>query len=798
MRAGLLLAACVALAFGGAAAARPFSVDDLLNAEEFGQIWVSDDGDQLVVERLIGQAQAAPFDQDVYSDHRRSRLYGARLPNGQLSPLLPQEPGGQTAGPVAPGGARMAVMRFSGAIWEVGVLTFATGDVQWLGLTPELNGLGQTLVWVDDHTLLVATHGAGSAPLRLRTGGEMRRRQAELWAAAEAGAPALHVIGSGRFLSARPKAPLGALIEVDLAAQTQRRLAQGDIIDLALSPDGRRVAALALFAPLQAPAAQKLWVASPERRRNLLLIDRATAQVTLPCPTCQIDPNLLAWSSVGEHLLIHGRRGDPWTGPSSYFVVGPEGLSALETPGLRPVIERTSEGYAIPRAHWWRGRPVVLAQSMNGVRGWFAASAEEAKALTGDLTGVAAQLALGSDGALLAFAEGAIWRLSENAAPQAVGPAKAFLAPQGLGLSYRERVNGFQAPWVEAQGADGGLSLRSVGASAFRRLPTEGKILRRAVGGERVAVIRRREDGVLLLEVQQGPRDWRALAQLNAVFAEIDFAERRPVQARAPQGEPVTHWLFLPPETKGPLPLIVIPYPGAAYAEPPAPYGSGVGRFSANADLFAAAGFAALVPSLPRPPGAEPGEAMAEQIWAAVEAVSHEAELDLARVALVGQSFGGYAALMAATQSDRFAAIVASAAPSDLASMRGAMDPHYEILPADGLGLNANFGWSERGQGGLMASPWEDPDLYARNSPVYFADRICAPVLLIHGDGDFVRLSQAQEMFSALYRLGKDAQLITVFGEAHVVSSPGNRRVVAAATLDWLRAVLGAPHHPCR
>ena len=85
------------------------------------------------------------------------------------------------------------------------------------------------------------------------------------------------------------------------------------------------------------------------------------------------------------------------------------------------------------------------------------------------------------------------------------------------------------------------------------------------------------------------------MAQLNAEFAEIDFAERRPVQAKGPQGEPVTHWLYLPPKTSRAPPLIVIPYPGATYAEPPAAYGSGVGRFSANADLFAAAGFAVLV-----------------------------------------------------------------------------------------------------------------------------------------------------------------------------------------------------------
>ena len=65
-----------------------------------------------------------------------------------------------------------------------------------------------------------------------------------------------------------------------------------------------------------------------------------------------------------------------------------------------------------------------------------------------------------------------------------------------------------------------------------------------------------------------------------------------------------------------------------------------------------------------------------------------------------------------------------------------------------------------------------------------------APVLLIHGDGDFVRLSQAQEMFSALYRLGKDAQLLTAYGEGHVISSPANRQAVTSHTLAWLQSAL--------
>ena len=261
----------------------------------------------------------------------------------------------------------------------------------------------------------------------------------------------------------------------------------------------------------------------------------------------------------------------------------------------------------------------------------------------------------------------------------------------------------------------------------------------------------------------------------------------RYIKGRGPNGERLTHYLLLPPKPRSsPPPLIVVPYPGLEAYPPPRPYGGGSGRFPANAELMAAAGYAVLVPALPRRKGAEPGEGIAEQILSAVHLASAQAGgFDGARPILWGQSLGGYSALMAATQSDRFAAIIASAAPSDLASVRGAFDPHGEARPRDGLSAYL-LGWSEDGQAGLRAGPWEAPDLYVRNSPVFQAGRINTPVLLIHGDVDFVRLSQAQEMFMALARQAKDVTLITVFGEGHVVSTPGNVREVYGRAFRWL------------
>src|SRR5690606_5452580 len=106
MRLRSQIAALCLAALATPLSARPFTAEDLLAAEEFGQVGVSPGGRHLVFERLIGQAVSGPFDQDVATGYRRSRLYGVDLiRNAPALPLLPTTPGeGQIAGPFSPDG----------------------------------------------------------------------------------------------------------------------------------------------------------------------------------------------------------------------------------------------------------------------------------------------------------------------------------------------------------------------------------------------------------------------------------------------------------------------------------------------------------------------------------------------------------------------------------------------------------------------------------------------------------------------------------------------------------------------
>ena len=61
-----------------------------------------------------------------------------------------------------------------------------------------------------------------------------------------------------------------------------------------------------------------------------------------------------------------------------------------------------------------------------------------------------------------------------------------------------------------------------------------------------------------------------------------------------------------------------------------------------------------------------------------------------------------------------------------------------------------------------------------------------APLMLIHGDYDFVDVNEAEQMFNALNRQGKDALFVRYWGEGHVIGSPANIRDMWWRITQWL------------
>jgi dipeptidyl aminopeptidase/acylaminoacyl peptidase len=75
---------------------------------------------------------------------------------------------------------------------------------------------------------------------------------------------------------------------------------------------------------------------------------------------------------------------------------------------------------------------------------------------------------------------------------------------------------------------------------------------------------------------------------------------------------------------------------------------------------------------------------------------------------------------------------------------------------------------------------------------VVYADRVKTPVMIMQGDLDFLGPEQAEEFFTALYRLGKRARLVRYVGEEHVIQSPANVRDMWMRIEEWLSQTMPA------
>lgn len=794
--AALCLTFCLAAA--GAATARPLQLDDLLGAEDLGQAAIAPGGRWLVIETLASYDHAPSFDFGGFSQPNLGRLMVADLERpGPAQPLFSQETdAGYIAGPFSPKGLSMIVYRFRARVWDTGVVDLATQQVRWLGIATERAAYGRSLQWRSETELVLIALPEGSAPLHLRVGWEAMDRLPDLWRRARLGQDAtVNVAGSGRFLDRRAIPKARRLLKVDLRSGVIKTLASGGFFDLELSPTGRYLAAIADGEPIPLRLNDPVRVGTPTRRRDLVIVDLATSAVRRPCETCDLIALLLSWSPAGERLLVFAREPtQAWTEGSLLAIDAKTGgLARVGKGQVEPEIIYDDEGIANVRADWMGLDPIVYGRLV-GTTGqarsdWMRLAASGPVSLTKELREAPPQIAaLEPDGFVLVTSSAA-WRVDAmgRARQLADGPDLRVLTPLLPGLGGRFKIN---APprqdWVLARTSSGVERITTTGARTA--LPLSDGATLMAQSGDRLAVRQRDGQGVQQVLVVTANQPPETLLTVNAAFGDIAPASLRPIHHKGPTGEALTSWLYLPADlsSEAPPPLVVVPYPGKVYATPPARYAPGAVNFTPNAQLLAAQGYAVLVPSLPWAQNGEPAAGLADQILQIVDLVAAQGLVDPDRLAMWGHSFGGYAALVTATQTGRFKAIIAQAGPADLISGWGSVPPHYRAAPEDGYPGPLHMGWAEGGQAQMAAPPWKDLDRYVRNSPVFAADKITSPLLIIQGDQDFMTLAQGEEMFAALYRQDKDAMLMTLWGEGHIPASPANLRAIYGEVLSWL------------
>ena len=177
-----------------------------------------------------------------------------------------------------------------------------------------------------------------------------------------------------------------------------------------------------------------------------------------------------------------------------------------------------------------------------------------------------------------------------------------------------------------------------------------------------------------------------------------------------------------------------------------------------NPSFYTSNGYMVVMPDIAYRIG-DPGASAVACVMPAVDEVIRGGGVDQEAIGIQGHSWGGYQTAFLVTQTTQFRAAAAGATVGNMTSAYAGI--------SIGSGRSRQYKY-ESEQSRISRPLYEDPLAYLRNSPVFFADRVRTPLLLLHNDGDdTVPFSQGVELFLALRRAGREVYLINYHGEFH-------------------------------
>ena len=808
----------------GGLGAAPFSLDDLLKMEGFGHASFHPSGDWLFFERIPPYETLSDYSFRTYAQRfSGNQIWRVSLDGNYEPERLPRLSADDThyIESFSPDGRFLSIYQYSRGKFSLGAYDLKRNRFMEFKETPAFVRTGKYRpAWVSNETYIYPALEDGDQPdatsIRTSAAAKISKAWQDAW---EGDVPTAQVFHSSDTKSS-VSMHSGHLIEADARTGKTKKLAEGLFSDLQVSPDGSAVATFVESNIVYGKAAERS--PSYSSRHILKILDFSGTEKITTVPDIEFMPGTLIWDRQGRRVAAFGWRNDEGFQSGRYYAVDSEtgAVRAFEHAGLDLASQFERTGFYIPeRAHFLGDGLAVFARPFSDLEtslstfsigneqpsndappNWYLISPDgKVTPLTQGLENVSDVALETPHGELVIAANSGIFAVDDEGAWRRVSPitsttpVRAFPSRYGKLLDapgFTEQTSAVFTATIDHRQKAILVDLSNLEgrSSETMDIPDERTVLLAGSRKASAALFRRERGGAsqLLLTGSATPSAPIEIAHINDHLLNRDYGHWKIIEYKVTDPETgrveeLTSCVLLPSDfdSSNPPPLLVDVYPNRGpqclsdqpkieFPLPHSPY------------LWSARGYAYAPLSAPRDlihTNDGPIDGIDEVLEAGISALVDSGLANPNQIVLQGNSQGGVTALFAAAHSEIFKGVIALHSWADLFSHYFGGAGIYSYAFGKALGGNAiRYETEFPSDFSIGVNPFERPDLYYKNSPVWLAPNIDVPVLLINTDMDAFSMSQFDEMFGALRLADKQATYIRYLGEGHTLSSPANIR----------------------
>jgi dipeptidyl aminopeptidase/acylaminoacyl peptidase len=770
---------------------RRLTADDLMSIEEMYDVAISPDGQTVayVISRSRLSAGVVDWDWSVFMNgDDRADVWSApltggsptRITNGVLDGSSFFEP------KWSPDGSHLAMLSSRGYNVQLVIWEKATGHV--MRMSDRNIARDWSLLfdfgWIDEHRIAAILLPKGELPFATFENRQVGATTAREWQKARLGKESTgSVLESGVPADITSQSHREAVI-FTLGEENPKLVGTGVTLQqLKISPDARYVASVRVVLRkrpegkpvLQARTGNRVEFGLARHQLTINGVDGRSVFEKAPGVDFVVYDSF-RWAKSGHRFAFLGTREGEGDNPVRLFSGEVDGtVREVPLPGLDPKPFLWLDGE----------RLLVPAQAGQRTDVWLVSPDRAPVNLTTTMQTPPSDLHLAGR-FVVGLAGGELWKLdlssmiwanlgnALNAKVSAITTVTAAYTPSVIVEVSKNAASYYK------------VDLNADRAAAIAKPSSKAALVAYSSDADAAVFTSKERTGTSLSIVQKG-QEPRVIVKQNGFLNEIEEGEIRPFEYLSSDGQQLVGWLLLPAHYRAgiKLPMVTYVYPHRYSRE----YEPGETHFNAdlwlNVQLLAARGYAVMFPSiaLPKPP-LDIGLELTNGVLPAVDKVVEMGIADPNRVTLMGHSWGGYATYSLITQTNRFKAAIALDGFSDLLGVYNSismLERYTSYVDRDWL-LYGQAIWEPF----LDDPPWKNLGVYLRNSPMTYVDRVRTPLLIIHGDMDYLPIEQGEAFFNALYRQGKRARFVRYWGEGHILSSPANVRNMWTQIYAWL------------